>query len=109
MAKIGNYYYTSWGYDQTNIDYIVVVGVSDSGETAKCQRASHINIGSQGTDDLLMPGTAEGPTFTMRIQGERLRGSYPYIWNLWEARRLDSFLPIRLGDIKAQTMAQFGH
>lgn len=110
--RVGDYFYTSWGYDQTNIDYLIVVGISPSGKTARCRMVSPIHVGSQGTDDILMPGTPTGPEFQMKVRaiGDRLslRGSYPYIHSLPNERRLDSFLPTQW-ETHRQTQSQFGH
>ncbi len=35
--KKGDIFYTSWGYDQTNYDYIVVMEVSPTGKTVYLQ------------------------------------------------------------------------
>jgi len=48
QIKAGDYFYTSWGYDQTNIDYLVVVEVSPTGKTASCRMVRPINLGCQG-------------------------------------------------------------
>lgn len=115
-VKSGDYFYCSWGYDQTNIEYLVVVEVSPTGKTAICQMSSAINVGSEGTEDLLTPGTAYGPTFRMKVkpplgpQGDWcLCGSYPYISGRPEERRFDYFFPTKLGEVRGQTMPQFGH
>ena len=102
----GDYFYTSWGYDQTNIDYLVVIDISKSGKTATCRMVSPINVGTQGVEDVLMPGTPYGEPFRMVFRDGRLRGSYPYCKG---GKRLDSFYPTTLGETKNQTMPQFGH
>jgi len=35
LAKVGDIFYNSWGYDQTNIDWYQVVQVSPTGKTVK--------------------------------------------------------------------------
>lgn len=102
----GDYFYTSWGYDQTNIDYIIITDISPSGKTATCQMVSPIRVGSQGIEDILMPGTPYGEPFRMEFKNGRLRGSYPYCN---DNKRLDSFYPTTLSETKGQTMSQFGH
>lgn len=107
QIRKGDYFYTSWGYDQTNIDYCVVVDISPTGKTVLCRMVNPINVGSQGVEDILMPGTAYGASFKMRVRANgHLRGSYPYCQG---NKRLDSFLPTSLSETKGQTMAQFGH
>lgn len=111
--RIGDYFYTSWGYDQTNIDYCIVISVSPTGKTALCRMVSPIHVGTQGYEDALMPGTADGAAFRMGIvqHCDRvcLRGSYPYIWNRPSEKRLDTFLPTSLSETHGQTQSQFGH
>ena len=106
QIKKGDYFYTSWGYDQTNIDYLVVIDVSPSGKTATCRMVSPIYVGSQGVEDVLMLGTPYGEPFRMVFRDGRLRGSYPYCLG---NKRLDSFYPTTLGETTRQTMSQFGH
>ena len=36
--KRGDLFVTSWGYDQTNYDYICIMSISASGKTAQCRR-----------------------------------------------------------------------
>jgi hypothetical protein len=100
QVRKGDYFYTSWGYDQTNIDYLVIIAISPSGKTATCRMARPINIGSQGTEDILMPGEPYGELFRMKI---------PYISSMPTAKRLDSFLPCKMGDTHGQTMPEYGH
>ena len=114
-VRIGDYFESSWGYDQTNIDYLVVVSLSPSRKTAKCQMAHGIVIDPQRTAEGLTPGVAYGPIFQMRIQGGSiyysnvLRGSYPYISSMPTAKRLGSFYPVKLGDVSYETRSEFGH
>lgn len=106
--KTGDYFYTSWGYDQTNIDYLVVVAMSATGKTAKCRMAEAIHIGVSCQSDVLMPGVACGETFQMKVSGkESLTGSYPFCNNT--SMRLGHFSKTTIGETKHQTMAQFGH
>lgn len=34
-VKVGDIFYASWGYEQTNVDFVKVVGFSASGKSAK--------------------------------------------------------------------------
>ena len=109
--RAGDYFYTSWGYDQTNIDYIVVESVSSSGKTAICRMVNPIQISEAAGQDQLMPGTAYGEPFCMRIQSREqhglvLRGSYPYCMG---SKRLDTFWLTNLGETHYQTNPMFGH
>lgn len=35
QVKVGDYFYTSWGYDQTQVDFYEVVGFSPSGKSIR--------------------------------------------------------------------------
>ena len=45
-VKVGQVFYASWGYDQTNVDYYAVTRVSSTGKTAW-----FVKIGKQRTGD----------------------------------------------------------
>jgi len=106
-VKPGDYFMTSWGYDQTNIDYLIVTDVSPSGKTAICRMVSPITVGQSQIYNVQMPSTAYGEPFKMKIRPDgRLRGSYPYCNG---GKRLDTFTPVKLGDTHYETMPEFGH
>ena len=49
QLKVGQVLYSSWGYDQTNIDYVKVVSLSPSGKTVKLVRIGQKMVkGSEG-------------------------------------------------------------
>lgn len=37
VVKVGDFFVSSWGYDQTNIDFYKVVGITKSGKSVKVQ------------------------------------------------------------------------
>jgi len=106
QVKAGDRFYSSWGYDQTNIDYLLVVKLSPTGKTAQCRMVGPIHLGAAGTCDITTPGCSHGDLFTMRIQGDRLRGSYPYCRG---GTRLGSFYKTELGEAHYPTNPLFGH
>ena len=107
--KPGDYFVTSWGYDQTNYDYLVVNSISPTGKTATCQMANPIYMGEAGQCDALTPGCAYGIKFRMKIDGkDTLRGSYPYCCDQ-DDFRMGYFSKTRLGEVHYQTMPEFGH
>lgn len=118
--KKGDIFYTSWGYDQTNYDYIVILEVK--GKYAFCQRTSSLHLGTSGTSNVQEPIFCPfGDIFRMKIQGDysgtiSLRGSYPFLHtgiindkfggkNL----RLDTFYQHTKEEVYHETMPEFGH
>ena len=101
---IGDVLYTSWGYDQTNIDFYQVVAIKGSSVVVRKIRKEYLPSQSR-TTDLVAPvlGAFVGPPMTRRVQKlthntdytVKCDGSY-YGW-LWN------------GQPKQQTAAGYGH
>ena len=115
--KKGDLFYTSWGYDQTNYDYIVVLEVSKTGKTAKCRRTSCLNMGTSGQDNVQEPIFHPfGDIFTMYIRtgykGDlQLKGTYPFLncGEMARGTRMDSFWRHKEGKQYFETDSMFGH
>lgn len=104
--KKGQYFRHSWGYDQTNIDFLVIVEVSPSGKSVLCRMAKHIHVGESGIDFAIKPGEATGKTFRLKVADGHLTGSYPYCG---ESFHRGWFYRIDANDVSYETMPQFGH
>lgn len=103
--KAGDYFVTSWGYDQTNYDYLIVV--RRTAKTAECRMVTPIYLRESGQSDAIMPGTANGELFRMKISGkDTLNGHYPYCENSY---RMGYFSRTTLGTVHYQTNPIFGH
>lgn len=75
-VEIGDFFYSSWGYDQTNVDFFEVVSVSASGKTIKIQECrSTILAGSGGPSESVVP--LAGSTYGDKgVETKRLKTSY---------------------------------
>ena len=49
--KIGDVFYASWGYEQTNIDFYKVVEISKTGKTCKVVKIGYESIGDEYTNN----------------------------------------------------------
>jgi hypothetical protein len=121
--KAGDVFYTSWGYDQTNYDYVVVKSVSPTGKTAVCQRASHQNMGYGCQANIQRPTTEGfGDEFRMqvRVYGNghctpeqapqvHLTGSYPFCGTGTGSKRLGTFSQWDGKRNFEETDSMFGH
>lgn len=111
----GDLFETSWGYDQTNYDFLIVLSISKTGKTAKCQMTSAKNIGASGCSDLLEPTQkAYGDIFTMQVRNWNgdlcLRGSYPYCCDgSMNSSHLGTFSRVENGRVYHETNSMFGH
>ena len=118
-VKVGDLYYTSWGYDQTNYDYIVVEEVSKTGKTIKARRTSHEHKGSTGQANIQKPINAPfGDTFRLKVEKYnresgpeyRLRGTYPFCYDgSMENTRMGSFWKVEENQTFNETDSMFGH
>jgi len=102
---VDDYFYTSWGYDQTNIDFITIVKVNPSGKTVTCRMCHKIKVGETLSTNAIIPGISYGEIFAMRVQGQNLRGFYPFCNS---DKRLDTFYPAGHG-VEFETKFGFGH
>lgn len=113
--KRGDIFFTSWGYDQTNYDYIVVLEVSPTGKTVKCQRTGSLHMGESSHCNVQEPIFYPfGDIFTMQLRagyngGVQLKGSYPFCHDGTGSRRLGSFSKVHEGEQFHETDAMFGH
>lgn len=98
--KIGDILYASWGYDQTNVDFYEVVGITKSGASVKV-----VEIGSKrvsGSEVVAVPGTGTGgKVLTKRVS----KSSYGY------SIAIESYSSAYLwdGKPKYETPAGYGH
>lgn len=114
QLKRGDIFYTSWGYDQTNYDYVVVLKTSKTKKTVKCQRTNYLRRGEAAQSNLQEPLFCPfGDMFTLQVRtGENditLVGSYPFCHTGTGSKRRGSFSRHETGRIYHETMAQFGH
>jgi hypothetical protein len=92
--KPGDLFYESWGYDQTNIDFLKIVEISPTKKTVLCRMVSKNRVSTGLTSDDVSPNIDyEGPTlFRLRVSyfcdGATLRGSYPFSEHYWKSCKL---------------------
>jgi len=102
-VKVGDIFYESWGYDQTNIDFVKVIGLTKSGKTAICRMMGEKIVSTEGLAPLaeyIVPDGEYGEPFRLRVKVSvhnnelYLVGTYPfcdiskrfgYFWR-WEER-----------------------
>lgn len=58
-VQVGDFFYSSWGYDQTNIDFYRVVGMTASGKSVRVQKWTSSVVEDNGPQVYVVPG--EGP------------------------------------------------
>ena len=97
QVEVGGIYYTSWGYDQTNVDFYQVVG-----RTAKT--VQYIALGKtvaddscEGVDMVIADTTMRGAVHTAKINGNGWRVSSFEFARPWD------------GKPKHQTAYGYGH
>lgn len=95
--KVGDLLYSSWGYDQTNIDFYKVLAVSD--KSIKIVQVADKIVGTSGQDDLVVPtDKAIGVPMVRRVS----TNGYVKI-NSYASASFYAGKPMR------QTNPQFGH
>lgn len=57
QVQVGDFFVCSWGYDQTNVDFYRVVGVTPSGKSVRVQQwTSTIRSGAGSPQEDVVPG-----------------------------------------------------
>jgi hypothetical protein len=69
-VKVGDLFYDSWGYDQTQVDFYEVVGLTPSGKSVRVQKVRQENVTDEGPTVQVKPvkGTNYGPVETKRLR-----------------------------------------
>lgn len=100
--SVGDIFYSSWGYDQTNVDFYQVVGLTGASVKVRQVAQRTVTSGGAGGDKVVaVPDHFVGEVMTKRIQNYSDRpsfslNSYSSAW-LWD------------GTPKYQTGFGFGH
>lgn len=118
LISEGDFFVESWGYDQTNIDFYRVMGVTKSGASVRVQQWTSKRIESVGSQEAVVPGDsprtgawvdgtyqadAEHPIVTKRLQsGYQGRPSI-------KVRSWGSWAKLWGGKPQHQTASGFGH
>jgi len=77
-------------------------------KTTVCKMVNPIYVDAEAQQDVLMPGTAYGDAFRMRINGkDSLVGSYPFCGD--SSKRLGHFSKTSIAQVHRQTNPMFGH
>jgi hypothetical protein len=112
MIKEGELFYTVWGYDQTNYEFIIVEKINSSGKTVICRRAKEELVGNTEQSNIQKPKPEGfGDKFRMKIEDEEtLRGSYPFCSDASMAnKRLATFWKVKEGETFYETNPIYGH
>lgn len=116
--KIGDVFYDSWGYDQTQNDFVKIVGFTPSGKTAIVRMVG----AKQVTGSTVAPTEPFGPKFKLKIRGgptsdygPSLVGSYPFVGKSGEsdeaflANKRRGYFSKYTNEPVYETPAGFGH
>lgn len=73
LLKVGDILYSSWGYDQTNIDFYEVVKVLPKSVVIREIGARSEVTGYESGECWPIPGSFKGPPRTVRVKGESVK------------------------------------
>lgn len=105
-VKPGDVFYSSWGYDQTNIDFYVVESVTKSGKSVRVHRVASKRVGFELPSDLVVPDVSQRSTYNGESMTRRLSW-----WKGQPSFRVASYAHAYLwnGEPKRETNSAFGH
>ena len=71
-VKVGDIFYSSWGYDQTNVDFYEVVGLTGASVKVREVAQERLSSDGYGSDQVVpVPGDYIGEVMTKRISDAR--------------------------------------
>ena len=99
VVQVGSIFYSSWGYDQTNVNFYEVVKMAGNASVAVRKLAHSVISTKDYGDDIIMPipGKFEGPAVIRRLKGSYIKVNASEVAELWD------------GKPKAQTSFGHGH
>jgi hypothetical protein len=104
QVEIGDIFVSSWGYEQTNINFYQVIGKTGSGKSVTLAPMSKERVGSSGYENKVVPGVIE-----RGIQPLKRRLS-PSSWRGVVVRIHDnSFAYPWSGKPESETASGYGH
>mgnify|MGYP003648255435 CR=1 FL=1 len=106
--QVGDLFRNSWGYDQTNVDFYEVVGLTPSGKSVRVRPvAQEIVRAGVGTDYVrAVRGAYRGESETRRINSYEYRGETEY-W--FRVNSFSSARQVSWEEEASQTAWGFGH
>ena len=70
-VEVGDLFYDSWGYNQTQVDFYEVVGMTASGKSVRVQKIRQENVTDSRRPTVTvrpLKGTTCGPVMTKRLK-----------------------------------------
>lgn len=115
--QVGDIYYASWGYEQTNIDWIVIKSVSPTGKTVTAKMTKSRTGENLGSHDRVFPTKSTyGDEFRLQVRengsGENMSyslvGSYPFLdGKVQSSTRMGYFHKYNRGDTVTETNSYY--
>ncbi len=86
-------FYTSWGYDMTHNDYVIVLSETPKSCMVQVIGAKMLSGGGYTGEEIPNPEVKFGEPFRLLKREDHLRGSYPYCFpnGTMKDKRRDSF------------------
>lgn len=90
-VEIGDFFVSSWGYDQTNVDFYKVVGITPSGKSVKVQKWTNAVERDNGPQVYVVPGDSPA---TERVIKDGISREEYYAMEFWDAQAAQEDRPV---------------
>jgi hypothetical protein len=83
-VQVGDLFACSWGYDQTQVDFYEVTGVTPSGKSVKVKPVQQVRTSEPGPSETVAPvkGSAWGEATTHRIKDAGWNGKVKHAFKV---------------------------
>lgn len=91
-VKVGDFFVDSWGYDQTNVDFYRVVGMTPSGKSVRVQKWSMADTSEGGIHDSVVATEEGGPVMVPAMKEGFSEEDY-WAADFWEKQEMTEKVP----------------
>lgn len=92
-VQVGDFFYSSWGYDQTNVDFYKVVGMTPSGKSVRVQKWTSSVVEDNGPQVYVVPGDAP---CTERVRKAGVSEEEYWAMDYWDRQEATEEVPVEV-------------
>jgi hypothetical protein len=91
-VKVGDFFVSSWGYDQTNVDFYRVVGITPSGKSVKVQQWT-MGVDHSDVHDYVVASEEGGPVM-QRVRKPGVSEEEYWAMDYWDRQEATEEVPV---------------
>lgn len=103
-VKVGDFFVSSWGYDQTNVDFYRVVGFTASGKSVRVQKWS-MAVDHSNVHDYVVASEEGGPVME-KVRKEGVSDEEFWAADFWDRQEMTEERPVAVETKRLQSYGE---